>query len=359
MGNAPSKQTERRPWTSMFFGAFHTLRGLAGQTLLLPAVAAVALGLVFLAWSCEREARQRQALETEGLRQRAEQEIAGLEARVAANLREARAQNEAAMRELATRRAQLDREAANLRERLSALRRQEAAQVAEVAALPASQVVDRVVGRLGRAGARNWGLGIRDEAGARESGPGTRDTKIANRYSGLGTQEHKPIPDSTFQIPDSTFQIPNESEAPTVPAGGQGPAPRPGSSAPSPQPLAPSPESRLTNPESPVLGLTEAGARRVETAFVELDSCRAASVLKDQELANCQERGRVQESAITQQDITLQKLNAALADKDRIQARREEAHRAELKLARGTRRGRFFSALKYVAAGLVAGVLLR
>ncbi len=306
-GNSSSAQSGGKPWKRVFLAAVKGLGGLAGRALLVPAAAAIALGLLFLAWSCERQARLRQTLETEQVRQRAAEDAARLEARAAANLREARAQHEAAMREYELRRARLEREAAGLRERLASLRRQEAAQVAEVAALPLPQVAERVIARLGDEGIRDQGLGIRQKTGTRDSGLATSE------------KEH------------------------TGPPGLQAPAP-------STQPPAPSPV---------VLGLTDAGARAVETAFVELDACRAQSAAKDAELENCQALGQVLQAAITQQDITLKKLNAVLADKDQILARREEAHRAELKLARGTRWGHFLSALKYVAAGVVVGVMLR
>ncbi len=320
-GNSPSAQSGAKPWKRVLLAAVKGLGGLAGRALLLPAAAAIALGLLLLAWSCERQARLRQTLETEQVRQRAAEDAARLEARAAATVREARAQHEAAMREYELRRAQLEREAAGLRERLASLRRQEATQVAEVAALPMPQVADRVIARLGVEGSGEIS-GMRD--------------------SGLGTSEREHTWPPRLQPP-----------APST----QHPVPSPDSRVPTPGSRVASPESRL--PSRVVLGLTESGARAVETAFVERDACRAQSAAQDAEIENCHALEQVHQSAITQQDITVKKLNAALADKDQILARREEAHRAELKLARGTRWGHFLSALKYLAAGVVVGVMLR
>ncbi len=311
-GNSPSAQSGARWWKSIALAALSGLRVLVQSGLLVPAVGALALGLLFLAWSCEREGRVRQKLETEQVRQRAEEDAARLEARAAANLREARAQQEAAMRDYESRRARLEREAAGLRERLASLRRQEAAQVAEVAALPLPQVADRVKARLGNIGTRDSGFGISEKQNAR------------------------------LEMPLSSAAASSTATQNT---------------APNPQPPVPIPESRIPGPV--VLGLTEAGARAVETAFVELDACRAQSTAKDAEFENCRALGQAHQSLITQQDITVKKLNAVLADKDQILARREEAHRAELKLARGTRWSRFLSALKYLAAGVVVGVVIR
>ncbi len=320
---SPAVQSAAKWWKGFLLAAWRALHALAQSGLLVPTVGALALGLLFLAWSCERQARMRQTLESEQVRARAQQDAAQLEARAAANLREARSQHEAAMRDYESRRARLESEAAGLRERLTSLRRQEAAQVAEVAALRLPQVVDRVMARLGEEGIRDQGLGISETAGTRDSGLALRE------------KEHA-------QFPSLRPPAPNTGGTPVL----RGPE----------SPVKNS-ESRVPSPV--VLGLTEPAARAVETAFVELEACRTQSAAKDAELENCRALAQVDQSAIAQQDITLGKLNAALADKDQILARREEAHQAELKLARGTRWSRFLSALKYVAAGVVAGVVIR
>ncbi len=343
-GNSPSGQAGAKWWKSIVLAALSGLRALVQSGLLLPVVGALALGLLFLAWSCEREGRLRQKLETEQVRQRAEEDAARLEARAAANLREARAQQEAARRDYESRRARLEREAAGLRERLTSLRQQEAARVAEVAALPLPQVVERVRARLGNIGIRDSGFGAREQTGIGDQALGIRET-AGTRDSGLGTGAKS-----------ASVELPLNGTAASS-ANTRNPAPHTQPPVPSPDSRVASPESRIPSPV--VLSLTEAGARAVETAFVELEACRAQSAAKDAELDNCRALGQTHQSLITQQDITIKKLNAVLADKDQILARREEAHRAELKLARGTRGSRFLSARKYLAAGVVVGVVIR
>jgi vacuolar-type H+-ATPase subunit I/STV1 len=112
-------------------------------------------------------------------------------------------------------------------------------------------------------------------------------------------------------------------------------------------------------PSSPALVLSDAGARKVETAFVELDSCRQQAQVMGQQVSNCEQQAKLNSAIVDQQSGTIAKLNAALADKDQVLARSEEAHRAELKAARGTWRSRFFRAVEIFAGGFIAGVLVR
>jgi multidrug efflux pump subunit AcrA (membrane-fusion protein) len=105
--------------------------------------------------------------------------------------------------------------------------------------------------------------------------------------------------------------------------------------------------------------LSEAGARKVETALVELDSCRQQAQVMGQQVLNCEQQAKLNSALQEQQSGTIAKLEAALADKEQILARSEEAHRAELKAARGTWRGRFFRAVEIFAGGFIAGVLVR
>ena len=123
----------------------------------------------------------------------------------------------------------------------------------------------------------------------------------------------------------------------------------PGESDPSPRPPV----------SEPALALSDGALRQVETALVELDFCRRQGQLLEQQVSVCSEKASITDSIITHKDVALEKLNAALADKDQILARREAALRAELKVARGSWRTRLLRAARYVAAGVVAGVVLR
>ena len=105
--------------------------------------------------------------------------------------------------------------------------------------------------------------------------------------------------------------------------------------------------------------LSDQGVRKVESAFVELDSCRQQSQVIAQQVSNCDQRAKLDSALEEQQAGTISKLNAALADKDQILARSEAAHRAELKAVRGTWRTRFCHAVEIFAGGFIAGVLVR
>lgn len=119
---------------------------------------------------------------------------------------------------------------------------------------------------------------------------------------------------------------------------------------------SPSPQSPAPSPE---FVLTEQAARRIETAFVELDSCREQSALKDQGLENCQEQAAVSQAVVGEMHKSLDDLNQAIRWKDEILTRVEAQHRAELKAARGSRWGRFVRAVEYVALGVAIGVVAK
>jgi hypothetical protein len=125
--------------------------------------------------------------------------------------------------------------------------------------------------------------------------------------------------------------------------------------APDTQHLVPNPSS----PSSPALVLSDQGVRKVETAFVELDSCRQQTQVMGEQVSNCEQQSKLNSAISDQQSGTITKLNAALADKDKILAQSEVAHRAELKAARGTWQSHFFRAVEYFAGGFIAGVLVR
>jgi type III secretory pathway component EscV len=119
------------------------------------------------------------------------------------------------------------------------------------------------------------------------------------------------------------------------------------------------PAPNASSASSPALVLSNQGARKVETALIELDSCRQQTQVMGQQVTNCEQQAKLDSAMQEQQSGTIAKLNAALADKDQILARSEEAHRAELKAARGTWRGRFLHAVEIFAGGFIAGVLVR
>jgi septal ring factor EnvC (AmiA/AmiB activator) len=119
------------------------------------------------------------------------------------------------------------------------------------------------------------------------------------------------------------------------------------------------PAPNASSASSPAMVLSDQGVRKVETALIELDSCRQQTQVIGQQVSNCEQQAKLNSSMQEQQSGTIAKLNAALADKDQILARSEEAHRAELKATRGTWRARFLRAVEIFAGGFIAGVLVR
>jgi hypothetical protein len=265
-----------------------------------------AAGLFILVWAWrEHDARLRRDLELQQLQQRTSAQVAALRARADTLLSAANEKNARVIRDLDSRRRQLERKGEELRQRLLGLQEEEGRRLAEVDSLPAAVVAKRVADRLG----------------SRDSGLATRDSGPADRDSGLETRES---------------------------TGGKVPAPSPGFS-------VPSPESRVANPE---LVLTEEGARRVEAAFVELDSCREQAAAKDGALANCQEQVDASRAMVGELNKSVNDLNQAIRAKDEILAQVEAQHRAELKAARGSRLRRFGRALQYVGVGVVIAVVV-
>jgi septal ring factor EnvC (AmiA/AmiB activator) len=239
----------------------------------LPAAALTGAVIMILAWSCERQARQRELTEAKQVQKQATEEISRLQQQAAGALREAQ-QSAQAVRELESQRERIAREAEGLRQSLASLRKQELARTDELATLPTSEVASRVASRL------------------QEQGTGN---------SPQGESQKNPA----------------------------------------------------------ALVLSDPGVRKVETAFIELDSCRQQTQVMEQQVSNCEQQAKLDSTLQQQQSDTISKLKAALADKDQILAQSEQAHRAELKAARGTWRRRLLRAVEIFAGGFIAGVLVR
>jgi type III secretory pathway component EscV len=249
----------------------------------LPAAALAGVAVMFLAWSCEHQARRREAAQAAQVKKQAAEEISRLQQQAAGAVRDAKQSTQAAQ-ELETKRQQLAREAEGLRQSLESLRKQELARTNEVATLPTQEVASRVASRL------------------EEQGTGNREQGIGQQKQGTGNRE---------QQPDAA------------------------------------------------LVLSDEGVRKVETAFVELDSCRRQAQVSGRQISNCEQQAKVDTALEQQQASTISQLKAALADKDQILERSDAAHRAELKAVRGTWRTRLYHAVEIFAGGFIAGVLVR
>jgi len=283
------------------------LQGLLRIVPGLPAAALAGVVILFCAWSCEHQARRREMIEAKQVRKQTAEEISQLRQQVAGALRDAK-QSAQAARELEAQRQQFAREAEGLRQSLELLRKQELARINEVATLPTVEVASRVASRLQEQGTGNRERGTGQQlqeqgTGNREQGTGQQlqEQGAGNREQGIGVS-------------------------------GRG---------------------------SGALVLSDQGVRKVETALIELDSCRQQTQVMGQQVSNCEQQAKLDSNLQQQQSDTISKLNAALADKDQILARSAEAHQAELKAARGTWRRRFLHAVEIFAGGFIAGVLVR
>jgi hypothetical protein len=169
---------------------------------------------------------------------------------------------------------------------------------------------------------------------------------IGNREQGTGQKNLNPLtrPATADEGAAAGHPLPQGEE-------GKGPAGREGTRQ--------DPSAHLPTSPSAALVLSDQGVRKVESAFVELDSCRQQSQVIAQQASNCDQRTKLDSALEEQQAGTISKLNAALVDKDQILARSEAAHRAELKAVRGTWRTRFCHAVEIFAGGFIAGVLVR
>jgi hypothetical protein len=289
-------------------------------------------GVLFVAiWLLEHDARLRREVALGQLKQQTAAQVTELRARADAALRAANEENARAIESLEARRRRLEREAEELRQRLVSLREEERARVGQVATLPASELEQRVAARLdpGNFATRDSRLGTREPEECRSKAPTPQD---------LAPSTQPPAPSPQPLAADTRHPAPG---TPPVP---------------SPESRVPSPESRVPSPD---FVLTEEGARRVETAFLELEACRGQSAVKDGALGNCQEQVATQAAIAGEMRKSLDDLNQAIRLKDEIAARTEALHRAELRAARGSWGSRFLRAVEYVGLGVVIGLVAR
>jgi hypothetical protein len=294
------------------------LRSIPG----LPTAALAGVVIMFFAWSCERQARRRDTLEAQQVKKQAAEEISRLQQQAAGALRDAK-QSAPAVRELDSQRQQLARQAEGLRQSLESLHKQELARADEVATLPTSEVVSRVASRL-----QELVSDVRSQA----LNPLTRPA-LAEESASAG------------------HPLPQGGEGQKCAAAGNSER----QPAPDTQPLVPN----ASRPSGPVLVLSDQGVRKVESALIELESCRQQTQVMGQQVSNCAQHSQFNSAIVDQRSGTISKLNAALADKDQVLARSEEPHRAEVKAVRGIWRPHFRRAVDYFAGGFIAGALVR
>ncbi len=288
--------------------AFDRLNPLAGLVRKIPrAVWLIAVGLALVAaWFHWHDAQVRQkALQAVARRQTAAQ-VSTLEKQAAASLQAANVADAKAITKLQARRQELEQQNRKLTARLALLRAVERKQVQRVATLPTREVVTRVAAQLG--------LGAQDLVPASGSGAPAAASGRTETLSG---------------------QTAGSPPAKTPPATG-----RPGAS-----------RQKIS-----VLPLSASGARKVETALVELNACRSQSRVQNEMISNCQARAAAGARTITRQADSIRQLNQALAAKDKIAAAQQSACQAELRAARGTFWSRLGHTAKHVAIGVLVGV---
>jgi uncharacterized protein HemX len=281
-------------------------RGL-GKLLLLSPLALVIALLAAVGWWYEHDAHQRQAGELSELKKETEAQVAKLQADAEAATRQANQVNAQQISDLQSQRDSLERSAETLRQELALLGEKERSQVEQVATLPAPEVAHSVASALG--------LGPHDlgtvDAGSRMGTPGPQSASAGAPITTTGT-----APGSTGAgvAPDGT----NSSYQ-----------------------------------------LTEQGLRKIDTALVELDSCQKQATVRDQEAANCQQQATANQAIIAEQKASIDKLNAALSDKDQILARQQEATKEQMKIVRGTWTERTLRVAEHVAIGVAVGLAIR
>jgi hypothetical protein len=275
-------------------------KALGKLLLLSPLVLLIAL-LAVVAWWYEHDAHFKQASELAELKKETEVQVAKLRVDAETATRQANQINAQQIRDLEAQRSNLERNAETLRQQLALLGERERSQVEQVATLPAPEVAHSVASALGLS---PNDLGTAD-AGSRTETPGPQ----------------------------------------SAPAGT--PSAAPGS------------VGAVAAGANPPYELSEQGLRRIDTALVQLDSCRKQAAVRDQEVTNCQQQAATSQNIIAEQKASIDKLNTALADKDQILAREQQSNKEQMRIVRGSWPQRTLRVAEHVAIGVAIGLAIR
>jgi hypothetical protein len=274
---------------------------------LVSVIALGSLSIVLGVWWLERDASLRREGALMEIQRQTAAEVAALRARADSAVRDANQNNARAASQLEASRRLLARQSQDLREKLDALQASEQTRVAQVAVLPASEISARLREQLGE--------------GSIEPSSDRAIERLKKEEPSITQSPNHSI----TQFPKGSMtQSPNHSIPPTT-----------------------------------TIALTDEGGRKVETAFVELASCRERSGLQSQQLTTCEREGAAERVMVEQQKSSIAQLNQALGDKDQILAKREGEFKAELKVARGTWLGRARRTALHVAIGVALGMVVR
>jgi hypothetical protein len=276
--------------------------------------------LVAAFWMHQHDARIRQQVRLQQLQNETSAQVAELRKQAAQDVKQANVENAKAIAKLEQRRQQAEQQSRQLAAQLARLREQAQIQAGEVATLPISEIVTRVAAQLGLKAEDVVTAGNADMAKNATSAPPEATPHPVARAATLSPRrglDHASFADIAK----------GSTSAPPI-------------------------------RKSTALSLTPSGARKVETALVELDACRAENRIENQQISNCQARAEADDATIQRQAGSIASLNRAIEVKDKILSRQAAEYQAELRAARGTFLGRLARTAERVAIGVAMGVAI-
>ena len=327
--------------------------------------------LVAAFWLHQHDARIRQQAELQQVRKQTSSQVAALEKQAGQDVERANVENAKALQQIEARRRQIEQQNRQLTAQLTRLRMQAQTQADEVATLPIEEVASRVAAQLGLKPEDLAAVGGDDVVAQRSSSNAAVLARRETTPSRQGAKAQRNAAESGDRT--SPLQRPGgEITAAATPGNDDVVAQRSSSNAavlarnpgekPQGQKKGPAlqkPGGEITAVTTPVvMALTGSGARKVETALVDLNACRAESNIENQQAANCQARAEADDAAIQRLNGSVASLNQALKAKDRVLGRQASEYKAELRAARGTFFGRLAHATEHVAIGMAVGVAI-
>ncbi len=315
-----------------------------------------AAGLLLAAfWLRQHDARIRQQADLKQLQQQTAAQVAALKKQAQQDIRQANVENAEAIQKLEARRQQMEQQNRQLAAQLDALRKQAQIQADQVATLPIRDVVTRVAAQLGFDSADGSSADIaKNTTSAPPATPHpAAGTATLSPGRGLGSVSSAHLANGAMSAPPATPH-PAAGAATLSPGRGLGSV---SSAHIAIGAMYPPPTDAVATNEA-VMALTDSGARKVESALVQLNACKAESKIQNQQIANCQARVAAADATIQRLNGSVASLNQALEAKDKILAQQDSEYRAEVKVAKGSFLGRLAHVTEHVAIGVAVGVVL-
>ncbi len=308
------------------------IENLKSKTLF-PVAALGVLAILSSIWWLERNAHLRSEGALQEIQRQTKAEISALRTQADAAVRDANESNARAVSELEASRRLLQTQSQDLRQKLATLETAERNRVEQVAALPAQEIWKRLGEQLGEGAIGQKESEVRSQVRFQVRSGSDHRTPEIGESEGKKTESRNQNSENSGTGQNSQSKIQNL-------------------------------ETKIASSDSCLLttdscSLTELGARQVETALVELDSCREQSSVQFEQLGVCQREGVAEAAMVEQQKSSIAQLNLALQDKDKILAKRETEFKAEMKVARGTWVSRLTHVAEHVAIGVAIGFAIR